>query len=483
MSTHFIPEDLLRHLWSKHYLSAEPLQSTDGASIVVRDCGVLNRDTGPDFHNAVIDIDGVTCRGDVEFHRSLQDWQAHRHERDPRYNRVILHVVLNKPDRPVPTKSESGRVIPVLILSGALTMPVEKFGDALARDEYASYTNAIPCYRTNDTATDRTISQWLSVLAVERLTTKSNRFDVRLGEILTAPDAADTPSEAWEQLLYEGIMDCLGYAKNRIPCMALGREISIGRLKKISALVELQPFDIQSMLLTYSGLLPDVSAVDDQQSKVVLHQLRSTWNAVLQQLCAHHAESLTALPAHLEAEWTFAPLRPSNFPAVRLAAASVLAHRIVSDHFFDRIIGIVAEKFVTAEFKHAQLRDAFDPGSDAFWSFHYSFTEASSRAHALLGSARIDDIIINAVIPIAILYGRITGHADIAEHAMNLARELPLCEENRILRRMDKQLLRGKVVLTTAFQQQGALQLHAEYCMRRRCTECDIGKELRMATG
>jgi hypothetical protein len=55
---------------------------------------------------------------------------------------------------------------------------------------------------------------------------------------------------------------------------------------------------------------------------------------------------------------------------------------------------------------------------------------------------------------------------------------MPPLEDNGILRKMEKQLLRGKVPMTTAFQQQGALQLYREYCLRKRCLECEIGREI-----
>jgi hypothetical protein len=519
VSTHFIPEDLLRHLWSKHYLSAESLTTAAGAPIVIHECGVLNRESGPDFHNAVVEIGGTTYRGDVEFHRSIQDWQAHRHEKNPRYNRVILHVVLNKPEEPVPTISESGRPIPVLILSGALTMPLEKIGDSLAREEFLSQAGAIPCFRTNYESQPSTIYSWLSMLAAERLKAKTDRFHERLCEIHrerelfveepaerygeeedlspsehnpgpeeipvpeTPLDAASlrTDTSAWEQLLFEAVMDCLGYSKNRIPFTALAREVSILRLKQISRLIELQVFDIQAMLFTFSGLLPEVNDVADQQSKVVAHQLRSAWASLHGQLHRLGVGAFVALPPHHKAEWTFAPTRPSNFPTVRLAAAGVLAGKILSERFFDSLIAIVRGKFVAPETKCAQLRQAFDAGADTFWSFHYSFTEASAHPHALLGASRIDDIIVNAVIPIAYLYGQLFRRPDVCEHALNIAREMPVLEENAILRKMERQLFHGKILVVTAFQQQGALQLYGEYCTRRRCPACEIGKEITKA--
>jgi len=508
MGARFIPEELLRHLWSRHYLNAAGLSTMDGKPLAIVECGTLNRDSGPDFHNAIVEINGVRYTGDIEFHRSLEDWQAHRHEKNSRYNKVVLHVVLNEPDTPLPTKTESGRSVPVVILSGALTTPLEKIGDNLAREEYTSRAGAIPCFRRNAGCTAPVLNSWLVSLASERLRAKTDRMYRRLSEIVNEQDllvaeprpvyaefsahddAADIPLPdssvsarsltrviAWEQLLYEGVMDGLGYAKNREPFGVLARELTILRLKKISACTELQPFDIQALLFAFAGLLPEVETIGDQQSRVTAHQLHSSWSSVRQSLESAGIGPLLALPPLHRAEWTFVPTRPSNFPTVRLAAAGVLISKILSEQFLKRIITIVEGKYLQPGTKLAQLREAFELGPDLFWSFHYLFAEAAARPHALLGGARIDEIIVNTVIPLAFLYGRVFGRKDICEHIVNIARDVPPLEDNAILRKMEKQLFKGKVRISTSFQQQGAIQLYKEYCLNTRCTECAVEAE------
>ncbi len=512
VAAHFIPEDLLRHLWSTHYLSAAGLSTTDGRPLTVVECGTLNRDSGPDFHNAVVEIEGVRFTGDIEFHRSIDDWQAHRHEKNSRYNKVILHVVLNEPGSHAPTRTESGRSIPVLILSGALSTPIEKIGDNLAREEYVSRTGPIPCFRRNDDCTASTLNASLAAMASDRLRAKTDRMYRRLCEIVDEQEllveephsayaefaAHDDPADiplpesavplhslrrviAWEQLLYEGIMDGLGYSKNREPFGIIARELTVLRLKKISAHTELQPFDIQAMLFAAAGLLPEVETIVDQQSRVTAHQLHSSWSSMRQALDNAGTASLLVLRPLHKAAWTFSPTRPSNFPTVRLAAAGVLMSKILSEQFLKRIIAIIEGKYMPPEAKLVQIRDAFDLGPDLFWSFHYVFAEAAARPHALLGSARIDEIVVNTVIPLAYLYGRVFSRKDIVEHTINIARDVPALEENAILRKMEKQLFRGKLQLSTAFQQQGAIHLYKEYCLSARCPECAIGMEIAQA--
>jgi hypothetical protein len=52
---------------------------------------------GPDFRDTLlISQDGEFVRGDVEIHVSQGDWLGHGHQRDTRYNKVMLHLFLQQ---------------------------------------------------------------------------------------------------------------------------------------------------------------------------------------------------------------------------------------------------------------------------------------------------------------------------------------------------------------------------------------------------
>jgi len=55
--------------------------------------GFLNTSEGPDFESAEFRLDGIVYRGDVEIHIRLSDWRTHGHHLDPRYDRVMLHLI------------------------------------------------------------------------------------------------------------------------------------------------------------------------------------------------------------------------------------------------------------------------------------------------------------------------------------------------------------------------------------------------------
>ena len=69
------------------------LMTTDGQPIKVVDSGLMNHDAGPDFFNAKLSIGGQMWVGNVELHLRSSQWYQHGHDKDEKYDSVILHVV------------------------------------------------------------------------------------------------------------------------------------------------------------------------------------------------------------------------------------------------------------------------------------------------------------------------------------------------------------------------------------------------------
>jgi hypothetical protein len=494
-----IHEDILRHLWSGKYLDGERLTTINGQPLRVIAPGTLNRGSGPDFRDAVVVLAGKTLRGDVEFHRTIEDWKTHSHNVDARYNSVILHVVLRGDSRDVPTLSASGRSIPVLIIDQFLSSPLEKILEHTLRDEYLSRSAPLRCFQHNHMVGVEVLEPWIRRLYAERMTEKEARMLARLHQIIDDyrrgvsepaekynenPD--DIPiremnidkqdlrlTDAWEQLLYGAIVDGLGYSKNRIPFRTLAHRVSVRCLRLLTPSRELTVPEIQAILFRASGLLPDIHSLNDQQSKVCIHLLRTTWKDLV---AKQDSDLLLAIEPLHPAAWTFTPTRPSNFPTTRIAAASYLLSKILNERLFKHIIMVVAGEYTSAQDKLDQLMSLFDIPEDLFWSYHYSFSEASARRRSLLGDARKHDIIVNAILPMCKLHGRVFDNDCMDEHTARIAAIVPALESNAVVRKMEKQLLNRKLTLHTAFQQQGAIHLYRRYCIIERCSECDVGK-------
>lgn len=517
-------EDLLRHIWSKQLFDTTHLVTTEGSSVLILQSGTLQRGSGPDFRNATIMIGEILFTGDIEFHRTFEDWKAHNHHADPKYNAVILHVVLLGKGKE--TITHSGRNIPTIILEPFLRSSVDRLYDQLSREEFSSKKNEIKCAHVNDSLESALLQEWIRTLYRERLQEKVIRLHERLCDIIITqqriigephppyneiiddiplPDANIDKNLfkqkiAWEQLLYEEVMDGFGYSNNREPMKKLAENISLVQLLSIrhaddqpnfviqagsqhlasqkmpnqvrhneSMLTELSAIQIEAILFKASGLLPPLNETNDQDSKVHIHSLHTAWNELPKKISLSQIDHV---------EWNFSPTRPSNFPTIRIAAASLFLHKLLYQSLFKSIITLVGGKYSSPQSKIEHLVNLFDAGDHPFWNYHYSFSEATHKKHTVLGESRVFDIIVNTIVPFVSLYAKVFGKEDIFEHCLNIAVELPLLEDNSILRTMNKQLVKNKMKIEFAFQQQGLIQLNKRYCILERCSECAIGKKI-----
>lgn len=488
-------EDLLRHIWSKQLFDPSRLVTTDGRAVRILNAGTLHRGSGPDFRNASIEIGGTTFFGDVEFHRTFDDWNLHNHHNDPNYNSVILHVVLR--GNAAKTPSQSGRKIPTIVLEPYLQSPIETIEDHLSREEFSSKKNSIKCADHNEKIEVSLMNEWIRVLYRERLQEKILRLHERLCDIIVSqqrvigeshspynemlddipiPDAKIDKELfkqkiAWEQLLHEEVMDGLGYSNNRVPMKKLAGNVSLIQILSIrhNDILELTSNQIEAILFKASGLLPALDDIKDQDSKVYVHSLQSAWNELPQKIPLSPLDTT---------EWNFSPTRPSNFPTIRIAAASIFLQKLLYHSLFKSIIVLVGGKFSSPQSKIEQLIKIFAMDDHSFWNYHYSFTEATHKKHSLLGESRINDILVNTIVPFVCLYSKVFGKEDLFEHCLNIAIQLPLLEDNSILRTMNKQLIKGKLKIEHAFQQQGLIQMNKRYCVVERCIECEVGKKV-----
>jgi hypothetical protein len=493
-----IHERFLRHIWTKQYLRHEELQTIDGRHLRVLQAGQLNSDGGPDVRDAALQIGRVTYHGDVEIHRTLVDWIRHQHHEDPRYNKVVLHVVLERPSGLGTTLVPSGRHIPVLVLEPFLSESIHTLWQKAILDERLQSKSAIPCADRNIAVPRELLSNWIQHLSAERLELKLRRFDERLRELaqirlhavrehyphnawwriegnsddlpppyreLSQRDLAQR--EHWDQLLYEGLMEGLGYSKNREPFVRLCRSVALREFR--AQHIEENELAIQAFLLGAAGLLPRIRDVHHKESRAFVRLLVGEWKTRKRAYC-----SAILHPAH----WQFFPTRPSNFPTLRIAAASVFVKKILCEDLFRNLIGTLKTIEGGAE-TFASIRKHLAVTPLPFWRYHYQFDCPTAKQTQALGPERIGDLITNTVIPLALLYARIFKDRLVRERALQLFDSAPPSAQNSITRLMDKYLLRGAVSVQSVVNQQGVIQLYKYYCLEGRCAECAVGGVMR----
>ena len=89
-----ILESRIQQVWALQAMQPGDWRTCSGQALRVRSPGSWNRGAGPDFKEAVLELEGEARIGDVEIHLYREDWWRHGHETDPAYDRVILHVIL-----------------------------------------------------------------------------------------------------------------------------------------------------------------------------------------------------------------------------------------------------------------------------------------------------------------------------------------------------------------------------------------------------
>jgi hypothetical protein len=108
--------------WGAGELTGRWLRTAAGDEVAVLFPGRPGGPVGPDFRDAVLlRRDGSRLYGDVELHVRAGGWRAHGHDRDARYDSVVLHVVARADGASV-TPLPSGRWA-ALVELGRLNQP------------------------------------------------------------------------------------------------------------------------------------------------------------------------------------------------------------------------------------------------------------------------------------------------------------------------------------------------------------------------
>ncbi len=457
-----MPESFLREVWQHRFFSSSSLATSDGARVAVRFPGRLNPDGGPDFTDAIVRIGGVLYRGDVEIHMRAASWHAHRHGFDPHYNRVILHVVFSPPGRCPPARTASGRRIPLLVLSPHV--------DPLLCGRWLS-----GCRRSSHPACGAgrrhlprpVILEKIAALGTRRIDRRVRLLGVRFRQILQEREAEHGGSpvtesqreEAWDQILHESVLEGMGYGGNRSPFLALARSVSLTLLRS-HGLDDI--LTVQAILFGAAGLLPSLFAPGERESRAYVLSLRRRWRAL---------QSLPGVSLLHEGDWKFFRLRPVNFPTARLAAFCFLLPSL----FAGRVVNAMLNRpGATAAETLRVLFTMFRISPDPFWSRHVHFRGKGPGRGIALGRARVQEIIVNAIVPFFLLHARIEKDVSLRRRAFALLRALPTPEENSVTRRVQLALTGGKIPSCSPLEHQGMLHLYRLYCAEGRCERCPV---------
>ena len=450
-----IDEHFVQTVWNEQRFFDFDLKSTDGRSIQVLKPGFWNSDEGPDFVHAELLIDGDLYAGDVEIHINSSGWYNHKHHLDPRYNRVILHVVYLNDDINLRTRLQNGKRIPTLEILNRLDAPI---GDLFDERKASQETSTNECRVTGKKLKIERVESVFDDLGQERLHEKA---DVLRNQIVGVD---------FEQLLYQGIMEALGYTKNSKSFRELAQRVPLSEIRGKS------DESIQAILFGVAGLLPSQSQQEtewDEEDKRFTERLASIWES------AEQHKNRTCMAAE---QWHFAKMRPANYPSRRIPAIAQIISRCQDTLMMDFLPLI--EGAATANQRdlasiRRRLQERLTPAPSGYWENRSHFGKGiPQRGAALIGAARAADIIVNKLLPITLLWAEQSQSPKLTEAVHRLYNSYPKLQENRITQRIEAQIFSQeqpiKLISPSAKKQQGMIYLNNNFCSSQLCDLCPI---------
>jgi hypothetical protein len=412
-------ERLLQFIWQFQYFNKNELSTVAGEGLEIISSGQYNTNQGPDFSNARIRIGNTVWCGTVELHIHTSDWKKHRHQSDHNYKNVVLHVVWE----------DDGDVndIPILELKSRVAKVLLK-----RYTELMESSSFIACERSIHTVPELNWKSWKERLLAERLLRKAGMVEEYLKQ----------NSYHWEETCWWLLARNFGTTVNADAFEAIARSIPVSVLAK----QKFQLHRLEALLLGQGGLLNREFEEDYPRL------LRKEYH--FQQ--RKHQLKPTELPLH------FLRMRPGNFPTVRLAQLAMLVH--TSSHLFAKIKETISVKDVKAW---------FDVTANDYWHYHYRLDEPSVFRKKKLGSAMIDNIIINTLAPILFAFGNYQHEPRYMNRALQWLEETT-GEKNAVIEGFIKLGIENK----SGYDSQGLLELKTQYCDKKRCLDCGVGNFL-----
>jgi hypothetical protein len=445
-----VSEKIIQAIWHYLFLRMDNLKTTDGRPVKILDQGIWNHDAGPDFRSAKIKIGEEAFSGDIEIHWRSSDWRHHEHQENSAYQNIILHAVFTD-DEPL-----TGKAFPTLELRNYLNDNLWRLSERIQALELNRKN--IFCYEDIPAFESDFICAWV-------LENGRRRFRAKVEKFRTMQDQNQLD---YHELTYRGMLDALGYSKNREPFRRLAELVSYKQLlteikddKDETALMR-----VQAILLGAAGLLETVQNKTGDLAIVPFFQrLDNLWTEFQHQF---QVRSINA------SGWKLFRLRPSNFPTLRMAGFS----RFLITHREQKLFSIFKNKFLEASDDRVwigNLLETLRVPAFGYWGQHYVWGDKGNHGQRdLMGAQRAFEIIVNVILPILSLYFAERKKGTLVDRILRIYSAMPSRETNASVRYMKSQLLRNSRSRTFSMQFiQGLMHLHKR-CVEYNCAECPV---------
>lgn len=423
------PERWLQELWAHQRVRRNALRTADDQPVVVLHPGFWNREAGPDFLRAVIQVGNQSpVSGDVEIDLHSSGWKSHGHAGNAAYANVILHVVWEAPTQPP--------ILPTLALRPFLDAPVEELQTwGGGRGEIPAEWLEGQCCAPLRELPREAIEEILRQAALVRLRTKSFAFRARAKEA------------GWHQALWEGMFRSLGYKHNAWPMQRLAELLPIARATPFEPREAREGWEAR--LLGLSGLLP----ADPRKGT----RARRLWDRWWRERATYDEH---ILPPAL---WRLNGVRPANHPQRRIALAAAW---VASESWESKLEAWFQTRREAPDAEEALL-ELLRPEPDGFWRRHYTLISRElPDAPPLLGAGRVNDLAVNALLPWFHARAEAGNDTALATQVEQLYLDWPAGEDNTTLKLARARLFGAEApeLRRRAANQQGILQVVRDFC-------------------
>lgn len=418
-------EEFLHYVWQYQLFSHIALKTSLKEEVVVVKPGIYNRNSGPDFLQAHVQIGGQLWVGNVEIHLKSSDWYAHHHEQDANYDAVILHVVL---EHDATVFMKRNRLLPTILLKDRIAKGLLEQYQTL----FAKQQRWIACENQISNTDKFIIKNWLERLYVERLEEKS-KF---INELLK------TTHNDYESVLFQLLAKNFGLKVNGAAFLHLAQSFDFSLVRKLS-------FDEDALTALFFG-----------QAGFLTDEIEEGYYVNLQDRYRYlqHKYRLVAIDKEY---FQFFRMRPQNFPTIRIAQLAALYYK--EQQLFSKVMEVQ---------RLEEFYELFSVMINDFWNTHYTFRKQSKKSSKKISKTFIELLLINTILPLKYVYLKSFNVGGVDSLLAIVEKIAP--ERNAILTKF----MSLEVEVESALESQALLTLKNEYCVKKRCLECAIGNYL-----
>jgi hypothetical protein len=463
-----IPERLIQSLWYDQYVRRDLLATEDGRRVTVVSPGAWSLSGGPDFRHARIRIGNELLTGDVEIHLHSSDWHRHGHTAEPAFAGVILHVVYEH-DAVRPCLSAFRREeIPTLVMARYLPADIAHLARIVdVRGYPGEGVGGIGACCRHLREEPGAFPAALRVVE-EAGEARFARLTRRYGRQLDSTEP--------EELLYRGLLEGLGFRRNRVAFTELARRVPWERLRAtiLDASYPQRVLRIQANLFGMAGVLGNGAHDTDADTRAYRRELAAAWKQ------AELSPAEDPMPPSL---WRLRLVRPYNHPLRRLGG---VAH-LFAEHARSGLLPDLVERLQVRENRMAAIDGFFEPQPSIYWSHRAGFGRpVFSEPVRPIGLGVARTIALNILLPFAAALGYRRREPSLARAARETFRAFPPLEENSVTAHVQHRMTGSRrerqrrewrrALVASARRQQGLHQLYRDRCARgpEGCEDCPV---------